>query len=309
MRASLYILAFLLLGGLHAQGEGELDVALVDLPAITATEFYRSASLDWEQPTTQAIRFVGGFLVVTASVDGVAGNYVLDSGAPALIVNRPANDDDEVVAAESLNGAVAFARTTVTQFEWGPVRQDNLTAYAVDLEYLTTALGERIDGMIGYEQLRVTPVAIDYREASLTHLPQEGRVQPANAIRMRMRLSGHVPALRGRINNRRVRLALDTGAGVNLLDDERLVGLDEDVHDRMDDILLRGLDARQSRVPRARVHLTEIADANWIDLPFAFADLSGFAKAGLRVDGVLGKEWMQRHRVTLDYGRRRVWVE
>lgn len=306
----LLAISILLLGAAATAQPDSAEVALVELPAVAAVgTASNSEVLTSDLSLVQPMYSLGGFLVVRAEVDGIEGNYVLDSGAPGLIVNRPARPGDVLVSAEALNGGIAFARTTVESFAWGAVRQQGITAYAVDLDYLTEALGTRIDGMIGYDQLRVAPLTLDFDAGSLTQHSTENRFEPTAAVRLRMRMRGHVPALKGRIDGRRLRLALDTGAGVNVLDDDRLRRLGDDAHEPMDDMLLRGLDANSQRVPRARVHLTEIADANWIGLPFAFADLSGFAKAGLRVDGVLGKEWLQRHRVTLDYGRGHVWVE
>lgn len=297
-----------LVSGAYAQAGLRSEVALVDVPHELATRASPTL-VDRRGPTVMDFRTAGAFLLVRAAVDGVDGTYVLDSGAPGLILNRPVTDRDAAVEGEGLNGAVAFAPTSATSLTWGPVTQTDLTAYAVDLDYLTETLGERVDGMIGYDQLRAAPVTIDYREQTITHHVADDDAHRREGVRLRMRLRGHVAALRGRVDGRRVHFALDTGAGVNVLDDDRLARLGDDAHERLDDMLLRGLDARSARVPRTRVHLTEIADANWIGLPFAFADLSGFAKAGLRVDGVLGKEWLQRHVVTLDYDRGFVWVE
>ena len=282
------------------------EVALVEIVLAEAHPPALS-TLVGEGNSVTSFREVGAFMVVDAIVDGAPGRYVLDSGAPGLIVNRRPVSSDAVVLGEGLNGSVAVAKTKVRSLSWGPVAQSDLVAYAVDLDYLTDALGERIDGMIGYDQLRVAPVTIDYARKTITH--HVGDPPHGDGVRLAMRVRDHVAAVKGRIDGRRVRLALDTGAGVNVLDDDRLDRLSANAHERIDDMLLRGLDAEQVRVPRTRVHLTEIADANWIGLPFAFADLSGFAKAGLRVDGVLGKEWLQRHVVTLDYDRGFVWVE
>ena len=299
--ATLCALGFWSVSPTSAQWCTELaEVALVDIHPL-APGRTPSTSTARGAPTSTTFRPAGAFMLIEATVDGHPGTYILDSGAPGLILNRRPSAVEESVAAEGLNGSVAFAKTEVASLQWGPLTQTDLTAYAVDLDYLTEALGERIDGMLGYDQLSALPVTIDYRRGSITHHVEDA---PAGeGVKLRLRLRGHVAAVRGRIDGRRVELALDTGAGVNVLDDDRLSRLGDDAHERMDDMLLRGLDARQERVPRARVHLTEIADANWIGLPFAFADLSGFAKAGLRVDGVLGKEWLQRHTVTLDYGR------
>jgi len=289
--------------------QAQMDVALVNIHSTTVRSALHS-SIELSAPITQKLHMLNSFLLVEAEIDGTLGLFVLDSGAPGLILNRPSSSIDpaEDLYAEGVSGRVAVGTEHIKEFAWGPLHMQSFEAYSVDLNYLTATLGKRVAGVIGYDQLRRLPFTLDFVAQRVNFHPT-GYSADRPQLTFRMNMRGHLPTVRSRIDGRRLRLAIDTGAGVNLLDDKQLRKLNTRAHKPLEEMMLRGLNAEYTRVPRSMVHLTEIEDANWIGLPFAFLDLQSVSDEGASFQGVLGREWLQSHIVTFDYQQRRLYVQ
>ena len=284
-----------------ALAAAQVDIAL--LARLNNTPTARSVAID-ATPRVAPFEAAGAFALVSATVDGVVGTYILDSGAPGLILNGVAGAD--ATAARALDREVAIGHQTVTQLTWGPLTQRDLDAYVLDLSHLEVTLERPLAGIIGYEQLRELPVTIDYPREVITFWTT-ARPSAADGAELRFRFSGHLPVLRASIEGTRARLGLDTGSGVNLLDDSYLAQVGHDA-ELLPEMIVRGLGAESSTVARRLIDHTRVSTSNWIDLPFGFTDLGPVRATGLKVDGLLGKEWLHLRVVTLDYRKRIVYI-
>lgn len=298
---------------LAASGWGQRDVAaLAALSSGRVGASERSVEAQ-DGALSKVIGFEvsGAFIIVEASVDGRSGRYILDSGAPGLILNdRVLEAIDSAVA---LGSVVPIGQRRVGSFAWGPLRQTAIDAYVLDLSYLEGDHGSDIAGIIGYDQLAVHPVAIDYPRRTISFLPSH-RAARREGTRISFRLRGHLPVLSAVVDRQRIGLAFDTGAGINLIDHGYFPDF-EDVSAELPAVGVRGLGAVTQLVPRRSVALTQTDQTNWLHLPYGFADLSSFdeslsdgSTAGRGIDGVLGQEWMRNRVITIDYSRGRLYV-
>lgn len=280
----------------YAQVNLALVAALPELPKA----IHESYAAD--VPLTLPFELAGAFAVVRASVDGRTGRYIIDSGAPGLILNRP---NARGGSATTFAGEIAVGEVNVDRFDWGALRQKGLTAYTMDLSQIVDAEGEPFDGIIGYAQLRAIRLELDYQARRLRFLARRAPIE--HVVALPFHLSGHVPVVRAQVAGRTIMLGLDTGAGINILDGRFRSALSATA-DALPPILVRGLSAAVDTVRRATVPLTEIQGSNWVDLPYGFADVARFRESGLRIDGLIGKEWLEHRVVTLDYRKRRIYV-
>lgn len=253
----------------------------------------------------------GAFILVRARVDGVEGTYVLDSGAPGLIINGVVTE--AVDSAVALDRVVYIGRDRVERLSWGPIEQRGVTAYVLDLRHLEASLGRPIHGLIGYEQLRQLPITIDYPGRELTFLRKRAEASEQGTV-LKFRLLGHLPLVDAEVGGQRALLGFDTGSGVNLLHDDYLHRL-QGSSAELPDMQVTGLGATAGRIARRSVGLTATSTLNWMNLPYGFADLARFRESGpglgsedTQIDGLLGKEWMQHRVITIDYARRRLYV-
>ena len=175
------------------------------------------------------------------------------------------------------------------------------------MSHFERALGVDIAGLIGYAQLRELAVTIDYPGRELTFLGK-GYAEEGLGVPLRFRLRGHVPTMQASVAGRRARLGLDTGSGVNMLDVSYRAAAYDSRSTHLPAMVVSGVGAGAEQVERLSLPVTEIARANWIHLPFAFTDLERFRESGLRIDGLLGREWMAQRTITLDYQRSQLYV-
>ena len=287
---------------LQAQGQAVSMALLGEYDQLLAAK----SSVRLESEVHQAFQSRGAFILVQAKVDGQVGTYILDTGAPGLILNRaPSSAQD---AGLGLNQSVHFEQTSVSTFAWGPLQQHKVKALAVDLSHFERGTDCRIAGIIGYEQLRQVMITINYPRNLLTFLPADADVDRLGT-RLRFRLDGHLPVLRSAVGGKKARLGFDTGSGVNLLDIVYRSIAEAQATASLPDIRVNGVDAVPQRVQRISLAMTEIEKANWLNLPFALIDLAGFRESGLLIDGLLGREWMAERSVTIDYRHRRLYVK
>ena len=303
------LVTFLLALSVHTV-VGQVDVCVLghlrSLPSVTTIAFGVSPA-----DQSSAFRTLGPFMVVQVEVDGVTGSYILDSGAPGLILNGVVTE--VVDSARALDRFVMIGERRAKRLDWGPIKQSDVHAYVLDLSHLEHSLGEPISGLIGYEQLRQLPLTIDYPKRTLTFLRKHSEAK-AQGIALTFELLGHLPLVDAEVGGTRAWLGFDTGSGVNLLNADYLLQVGPNSAE-LPDMQVRGLGATSAVIARRSIGLTRTSNANWMNLPYGFADLTGFRESAYdqdagaqQLDGLLGKEWMQQRVVTLDYGRRRLYV-
>jgi hypothetical protein len=247
-----------------------------------------------------------------ASVDGHSGSYILDTGAPSLILNDRGRADLPESDLEGIGagGRVRLTDHHVKRFEMGGRAVRDYRAVGIDLRSMENRTDRRIDGFVGYDLINEGELRIDYARERFDLLPSrrrplhEGR-EPR--VVLRFELIDHLPVVRLRINGKRYAFALDTGAGINLVDHklcERGLTLATG-----EVINVEGLDGRPA--DRAVVVLPTpdgLPDRRQ-ELTLVSYDLSPLQLPGSpRLSGILGSAFLRDYTVGIDYRRRRVYL-
>ncbi|RAK64231.1 aspartyl protease family protein [Phenylobacterium kunshanense] len=121
-----------------------------------------------------ACRFEGGAPVVSATVAGLAGDFVLDTGAPRTLLHDTRARSEGIVA-DDLTGSVQVAGATV----------DGLSIGVADLDVRGWNLSTPLAGVIGADALRGHVVDVSYAPCRI-RLSSPGGAAP---------FRGHVLAL------------------------------------------------------------------------------------------------------------------
>ena len=244
-RYFIFILPFLLAGQVgNAQRTVNLLSTSSDLIRTSAERAAASAG-------AEAFVFERNLIFFEALVDGRPGNFILDTGAPTLLVNnRGEAGAGSNYTGYGSGGAVALTDHRVGQFEMSGLSVQNYWAIGVDLRSMEARVGLPIDGMVGYDLLNDGELRIDYSARSFRLLPSQRRpVHEAVAPRavLKFSLVDHLPVVRIRINGKRYDFAIDTGAGSNLVDANIAKKLElSPTGEAMD---IQGLDGRSVEAP------------------------------------------------------------
>lgn len=263
-------------------------------------------------------RLVNGLLLVQAEVDGRAGTFFFDSGAPTLLLNRrefapPAGSRAPAeLSPRGINGAmVGAASYPVQRFDCQGIVLQNQEVFTLDLTSLEGRLGgEKLLGIIGSALLSQYAVTLDYHAGRvLLQKPGAPGAAPVAGVRVPFVLRGHLPVVEATIAGRSYQLGLDCGAQTNLLDPTAAAALSGQLRHR-EQVTLRGADAAASVATTARIPRLTLAGGQ---LKFrrqttTFADLGGLNRTlgTVALQGLLGYPLLCAYRTTIDYVRQEV---
>jgi len=255
-------------------------------------------------------KVLNGLLVVEAEVDGRRGNFLLDTGAPALVLNKreftPPGTETTLAAAGStgVNGKMAgMSYHRVQKFDWQGISFQQKEVPTLDLTSLEQKLGGLpLLGLIGYNVLSQYAVTLDYR-AGLVRLRQPGPATTPALMRVPFTLSGHLPVVALAVGGQTFQVGVDCGAQANLLDQQYQAGLARELR-KISTARLSGADANARTVATARLPEVRLAGP----LAFrkqatVFADLAHLNQNPSRapLQGLVGYPLLSQYRTTIDY--------
>ncbi|MBK7337269.1 MAG: aspartyl protease family protein [Saprospirales bacterium] len=249
-----------------------------------------------------------GLVLVEAVLEGSPGLFVIDTGAPGLILNqKPEGSED--LNARGVTGSMEVEEVRVEEFRVGSVRFSNLRAYKIDLSHLEERLQRKIDGLIGYDVLKEIEMVLDYPARTMTLLPLFGSdlIAGRRGEYLDFSLVNHIPAVSGQLGKRDILLGLDTGAGANVLNTSlgRPYRLKNGKVSK-----LRGANrnTRRSAVVQAPVVIEGIEDSG-NPLDYWLMDLSQLhTDLDRPIDGVLGFPFVKQWKWSIHYGDQKIYL-
>ena len=260
------------------------------------------------------VRISNGLLLVEATVDGRRGWFFLDSGAPALMLNKtifpPAASETTlaVSGAKGVNGAVGGMSYHLTKsFDWNGIRFENKELATLDLTSLEREAGGELLGIIGFNLLNQYALTLDYRAKKvLLRKPTAAQAEVAEAaplMRVPFTLRGHLPVVTMTANGQTFQMGIDCGAQNNLLDQQYEAAFAAQLR-KPEKSTLYGADGARRSVTSGELPDVRLAGA----LPFrnqqtVFSDISQFNQSADRtpLQGLLGYPLLSQYRTTIDY--------
>lgn len=244
-----------------------------------------------------------GLIWVEATVNNRLGAYILDTGAPGLVLNQDPGDAP-TERAHSHQQALEIGVMRVEKLTFGGQSMTQFEAYTLDMSHLSKG-GRRVDGLIGYDQLLAYELYLDYHNSQLALLsPGDNTLSRAGRLLQSIpfTLEGHLPVISVNLNGRVVRLGIDTGAAANLLDPRVTRTLPAEAYLILDTETVQGLDQKVQRAERILLEALPVGQVVATDLGFLVTDLAAVrASAGYTIDGLLGYEFLSRYQVSINY--------
>jgi hypothetical protein len=253
-----------------------------------------------------------GLILVKATVDQRSGLFILDTGAPCLILNARRFDveqsGDQVM---SVNEKLVTKEKTVTAFEWGCIEKKYFKAIAIDLSHLEQALDTPILGLIGYEVLTRHEILIDYDEKKIEQYPAKKSSLHATqtaSLNIPFEMSGHLPIVSAEIENYVLHLAFDSASESNLLDQAYQKKLSKEIDPKL--IIFRGADQRDILVTAVNISSTYISEERFRDMEYLFKDVQKIRDIGHnKFDGLLGHPFIEAcGRLSINYKKKQIFV-
>jgi predicted aspartyl protease len=197
--------------------------------------------------------------------------------------------------ARSSRKIAVFASVVTTEevvlpsLQLGSLRATLLPAVVRDLSYFQDSLSAHVDVIVGIDVLSRTSFTVDYEARKLTLGPAE---RFSNSVACDPR--SPYPTVALRLDNRTVRVLVDTGAQELALFEKRPRGLARDSHGAEEET--RTGMAGQVVIKRAEFHEMALGTSNWPRREGLFME----APSSL-FDGLLGPRWLGAKRIAFDF--------
>ncbi len=176
------------------------------------------------------LKRVQNLYLIEARADSVKGNFILDTGAPRLVLNktyfttgRPAPGSSQFGIT---GGANSVLNTTIDSLVISDLFYTRVDADIVNLGHLENARGVRILGLLGSSLFNNMEMELDLKNDLLYvyKIDAEGnRIAAADQsnpdLELDLQIYNDILLVDGKIGNKKLRFCLDTGAEKNVLSD------------------------------------------------------------------------------------------
>lgn len=237
--------------------------------------------------------------------DSVQGNFILDTGAPHLVLNktyfRDYNSFGSILASGITGSAGEGKQVRINKLDFGGIYFEDVDADVISLSHLESKKGVKILGLIGLNLFKHLELYIDLKQRfiKLYKLDRKGErleLNPkANEIpkhSLKLEDEAGVLVLSGTVNRKRMRWYFDTGAESCILH----TGVSKKVFEYVSILgsrKLSGAGGKQIDVLSGTISELEFDNFRILKVPVTVANLNGLsASYGTRIDGMLGYDFM-----------------
>ncbi|HSN62260.1 MAG TPA: pepsin/retropepsin-like aspartic protease family protein [Ferruginibacter sp.] len=331
-----WLIAAILFAGINCASISENDntLALTDLSFVIESNIrtgsyqfdnndpiVKSDSADCIIPFSRA----GNLIIIKAKADNIEGNFILDTGAPGLILNMTYFRDYPITEIHSneqgggITGSVGgYGKTKVAKLSFGPIRYSKVNTDLINLGHIENSKGIKIIGLLGVQLFKQFEMIIDY-ENSQIHLHL---INSKEAKKYQNSMLGDTAAYSvfpldllenkmityGKIGNKKLTFLIDTGAETNVIDSR----LSESVLGNV--VITRRLKLNGSGNKKVDAlygdmsNLT-IGSRNIATMPVLVTNMAKMCFSYERcLDGMLGFDFLSMHKIGFNFVKRKMYI-
>lgn len=270
---------------------------------------------------TIPLKRAGNLLLVEAKAGALEGNFILDFGAPYLVLNRTYFRDYEKVygaTASDVTGTMTpVFQTSLPRLQIEDLFYEDIDADVADLSEIENRRGTRILGLLGVDLFLSLGVTVDVLNdvLYLHRLDENGDRIEEDALDLRdpdlvvpITLQDNTIVLDVVIASKPLRFALDSGAEVNVLD----YGLSRKVLQELTvekRVTLHGAAGGEAEVLAGSLSEYSIGGRNFKGGKTIVANLEAMGKAGASggLHGMLGYSFMGQGIIRINFIRKELW--
>ena len=259
-----------------------------------------------------------GLIMVMAEVDGKSGFFILDTGAPDLILNQRifhGTETDELF--RDINGADLNMQAKTVRLSIGGFKMI-ADAFITDFTSIEEATNLHVLGVIGNSIFKNTEVVFDFvfKELTIYRLDRKGDPLQVRSLHeppleaMPFELKGSMPVIDIFIGGQNRKMAIDSGAGMNVLDEEHRLDIEPWV-EQMEEKYLVGFGREPKLTPAVLVAKSSVGAIQCPPMRTFLVSLKDLNEElpGPKLDGIIGFEFLSRYRVAINYKKMefRIW--
>lgn len=245
----------------------------------------------------------GGMILVHATIDENEHTFILDSGAPGLILNNFSKKGTPSVIS-GLQGEMKAYDVLLNHFKWAGIHYVNVDGVSTDLSHLENLTNRKISGLIGYDLLKHYEVSVDYSTQKIQmHYKKEQIVDNHVLAVFPLAFWHHLPVIKVKIADKICRFGLDTGAEMNVVDEKILADINSEISGQQSDKHVYGLGHTSTSSKRVTINETRYKCFNFRAMEYIVADLSNLnmGETDFKLDGILGYPFLSSCHFAIDF--------
>lgn len=266
----------------------------------------------------------GNLIVIKAKADTTEGNFILDTGAPYLILNityfrhYPASSaSDEEQTSITGTGSAAL-KTTVNKFSLGTLNYHKADAHLISLGHIENSKGLKILGLIGMQLFKQCEMIIDH-ERSVIHLRHIKRKEATTYKHEMLKDASTYRTIpidimddrivaRTEMAGKKLRFIIDCGAESTVLDSRLPDKIFEGV-DITGRVLLTGTGNNKVEALTGELKNMKIGDQDFNAMPVLITNLEKtcFSYNGC-IDGILGFDFLSAKKIGFNFVNRKMYI-
>ncbi len=275
---------------------------------------------------TMAIPFsrAGNLIVVKAKADTLEGNFILDTGAPYLVLNLtyfrdyPQRQVEQTEQTSMTGSSPTVARTTRKTFSFGTLDYSPVHADLANLGHIENSKGVKILGLLGMELFKQCELIIDY-DRNLIYLHKIGRKEAATYMHESLKdtsayrifpidISDNRIMVNTAMAGKKLKFIIDCAAETNVLSSKlpAKVFANVEITGR---VMLAGVGNRKVEALTGDLKNMKMGAFDLGTLPMLITNLENtcFSKAGC-IDGILGFDFLSLHPIGFNFVKRKMYI-
>jgi hypothetical protein len=303
-----------------SSGANTIDSPLISKPFSFSIYTLASDSISCTIPFNR----IGNLMVLKARTDTIEGNFILDTGAPGLVLNityfrgYPITSHDGEQTSIGGNFGIGIQKTSVKKLSFDRFQYFNTEANLTNLGQIENAKGIKVLGLLGVDLFRQCEMVIDF-EKSLIFLHRIGKKE-ASAYKHEslkdtslyrtfpIEITDSRIITTTEMEGKKLKLVIDCAAESNILDSR----LPNKIFEKITitrRIKLAGPGDKKIDALYGSLSNMKIGNLDLNNLPVTITNLeyTCFANGGC-VDGVLGFDFLSLHRIGFNFVNRKMYI-
>jgi len=258
-------------------------------------------------------RIENGRIFVRLTVGGRGLDFLLDSGASALLIDEGIARTLALPAygkgTRTVAGSFATSRVIAPLVEVGPLAMRDVVMRTIPLAAHDTP-GTRVVGLLGFDFLDAAGIKIDYANGTVDALRPGELAAPPGAVALDVRLSAQTPAARATFGDAAGEdFVLDTGTDLAVVVFQRFARAHPDIVTSLPEERVRLGSGVGGSLPYRPIVARRLELGSLVfDDAAAYEAISPDALGFDNKDGIIGGDVLRRFTVYLDYAAGRVYL-
>lgn len=252
-------------------------------------------------------KLVNGLTIIHAEVDGVHGQYLLDTGSDGIIIDGVTIIKDQS-AIVSLSGITGSSTQNLKSLSVGAYHQKNLKARVQSLDHIKEILGIDLKGIIGGYLFQPKVVSLDFKSKVMILSDKLEKTEKKSFNdKVSINTFNQIPIVKVKIENKWYRFALDSGSSIHIIDSAVINDL-EDVADLGQSCTVKCLLDSNQQTAKHKLRSFSLGNLdfkNQICISKSLANVN--TQTDLDLDGILSLSKLFSDKIVIDYRKGKLY--